>query len=341
MKFCAHCGTQLPDNAGFCTACGTRVEVIAAPVAPVAEPVMPVVEPVAPVAPTAPVVEPVAPVAPVAPAVPLSSVAAPVAPAPQPPKKKKTGLIIAIVAVIAAIGLAVGGHFLYGYLVGDDAQEETSSSAGSKSTKKTECEDCGEKKTCEQVEVNGEKVWLCEDCRPDTDDDKNASGSGNAVQPVKKRTTCRSCEETKLCQKITVNGQELWVCDDCKADLDGSLPDDDDNPYDVPETSSGYTVQEAVRMVEESSTWQSMVSQYADLGIQMSIYAEGNDVVYECQCTVPVVDNATEQLRVYVQQQAATFTSQAATLRTQVPSLEDLVIRYYSQDGQLLYSARF
>ena len=35
MKYCMSCGTQTPDPAAFCPACGTRVETVAAETAPV------------------------------------------------------------------------------------------------------------------------------------------------------------------------------------------------------------------------------------------------------------------------------------------------------------------
>ena len=71
---CTSCGSELLDNAKFCTTCGTRVVA-----APVAEPVKQIpVEPVKPVTP--PPAQPVRPVPPVQPVTPPVFPAAPVLP---------------------------------------------------------------------------------------------------------------------------------------------------------------------------------------------------------------------------------------------------------------------
>lgn len=99
--FCTKCGSQLADDAKFCTGCGAPVE----PAAPAAAPVEPVAAPAAaPVEPAAPVAE--------APAEDTCTAPEPTfAPAPAPEKKPAKGgnkkpllfIGVAVVAVIAAI----------------------------------------------------------------------------------------------------------------------------------------------------------------------------------------------------------------------------------------------
>ncbi len=97
---CFNCGTDLPNGAGFCTACGAQQP--AQPVQPVAPVYQQPVQPEAPVyaQPTQDAYQPAQPVYAQPP------VGQPEAPA-EPPKKKKTGLIIGIVAAILAVIAAV------------------------------------------------------------------------------------------------------------------------------------------------------------------------------------------------------------------------------------------
>lgn len=137
---CSNCGTDLPDGASFCGACGTPQALVGAGEAPIpatpppppgapgveAIPATPPPPPGAPgVAPTgadwtgvSPVIEPTQAMPPVGPPEPPY---VPPVPGPVPPGDggggKKTGLIIAIAAVVVAI-LGVGGFLLFGG--GDD-----------------------------------------------------------------------------------------------------------------------------------------------------------------------------------------------------------------------------
>jgi len=78
-------------------------------------------------------------------------------------------------------------------------------------------------------------------------------------------------------------------------------------------------------------------------GMEMKIVAEGNSLVYECTITAisqkDVTDEVVDAMQTEMTAQEETLKSALEMIRTEVPSTESIICRYYDKDGNLIYDA--
>ncbi len=122
-------------------------------------------------------------------------------------------------------------------------------------------------------------------------------------------------------------------------------------------TSDTDTVTESQEIVEQTKleelvsdeTFQqqvkSMSSSYKAQGIELSVTAEGNKLVYTCAYTIDIEDPATakEKLTEYLDgaKMTSSFNSILKSVQTTVPEAESVVVRYYDKDGNELVSKEY
>ena len=89
----------------------------------------------------------------------------------------------------------------------------------------------------------------------------------------------------------------------------------------------------------------SMSSSYKAQGIELSVTAEGNKLVYTCGYTIEVEDLATtkEKLSEYLDgaKMTSSFNSILKSVQTTVPEAEAVVVRYYDKDGNELVAKEY
>lgn len=89
----------------------------------------------------------------------------------------------------------------------------------------------------------------------------------------------------------------------------------------------------------------SMSSSYKAQGIELSVTAEGNKLVYTCAYTIDVEDPSTvkEKLTEYLDgaKMTSSFNSILKSMQTTVPEAESVVVRYYDKDGNELVAKEY
>ena len=122
-----------------------------------------------------------------------------------------------------------------------------------------------------------------------------------------------------------------------------------DTPSDAETESQEVAQQTKLEELVSDNTFQQQVqamsASYKSQGIELSVTAEGNKLVYTCTYTIEVEDMATtkEKLSEYLDgaKMISSFNSILKSIQTTVPEAEAVVVRYYDKDGNELVSKEY
>ncbi|MBQ8164310.1 MAG: DUF4854 domain-containing protein [Clostridia bacterium] len=112
-------------------------------------------------------------------------------------------------------------------------------------------------------------------------------------------------------------------------------PETDAPETETPTETSGMTVQEYVDSAKD------LVSKQSSSVFNVSIEAEGNNLVYNYNYLVETADNAKEAMDAQIENSKDIFTASANSIRKECAAVEKVIFRYFDINGELIGSYEF
>lgn len=102
------------------------------------------------------------------------------------------------------------------------------------------------------------------------------------------------------------------------------------------------TVESYLNSIQDEIT--QMEEQYKDMGMELSVTAKDNSLIYTYKYTIDLGD-AADQVAASLEQAMETlkptFEAILKSLKSEIPSAESVVVRYLDKDGKELYTKEY